>query len=199
MILNRPLFTDSLALAELAAASETERGSMMVGRHLADLAPLEGLAHERARVGTDPTPALAKLADRRRAVEAYAAQYGYGTRHWKPDDQNLRDMAERHGRAPEYVALLVMHQFVHGATEATGDRIAVDDDGSVTVGGSASRGKPLEREIGMHASHSLLHATRSTSVIFGWPEPPELQPLMNEIIAEVKRAREPDGGDASEA
>jgi hypothetical protein len=190
IILERPLFIDSLALAELAASDETQRGSLVIGRILESLQRLCGLQLELARLGSDVTDdPVERHAEIRRMIEEYAAHYGLATRHWRPDDHS-QQMANRHGRAHEYGTLLIAHLYVHGSAIATAGRSLLTADGVIEVGDHAALDKTWKHEIGLFASHSLLHATRSACTIFGWPEPVEVQALIASTAEAAYGARE---------
>jgi hypothetical protein len=188
-MLNRPLFTDSLALAELAAADDKRRGSLVVGWVLGSLQQFRAYFLDRRSRGLDVEDDLKALGEREREATKYARDHGYGTKHWQPDDEAKR-LADAHRRGGEYGAMLVTGMFVHGLTTATSERYWQTDEGVYVVGGSALTPKPWERDVALFASHSMLLAARAVCVMFGWAEPPELDDLFEKLEHEVQRPRE---------
>lgn len=71
--------------------------------------------------------------------------------------------------------------FVHGATTVTADRYVTADDGTVIVGGPATRDMAWERDAGLFASHSMLLAARAACRVFHWPEPSEIASLLTAL------------------
>jgi hypothetical protein len=187
VILGRPLFTDSLALAELAGLDEKQRGSLVVGWALGSWAQMKGYFLDRRARGHDVEAELEAIAERELEVEKYARQHGYDTKHWQPDDHAKR-LADAHGRADEYGALLVAQMFVHGAMTATSERYARTGEGVYVVGGPVRSPRRWERDAGLFASHSMLLAARAVCRVFDWTEPPELGELLRAIREEGERA-----------
>ena len=183
IILGRPLFTDSLALAEFADGSDHDRGSLAVGWILDSIQSLERYYVVSRASGADVWSELTKIGDQRREVQEYAARCGYRTRHWRPDEQ-VKELAEKHGRAPEYGAHLITHMFVHGATTVTSERYVLDDDGNVRISGVRPN-RALERDAGLFAVNSMLHATRAACTAFNWPEPKRLTTLWQELKNQI--------------
>jgi hypothetical protein len=185
VMLGRSLFTESLMLAELAAANETRRAELVVGWWMASLADLEGIVREGEARGDDAPDELAGIAERRTKIERYAADRGVGTRHWKPDEKAL---AAAHGRAAEYIDFRLTHHFVHGSSMAAEQRQSKADDNLVVVGGPGADVDTWGLPAGLSAATSLLHACRAACAIFGLSEPPELEPLLrrvDEAIVEI--------------
>jgi hypothetical protein len=188
--LGRPLFVNSLALQELAAADEKRRGSLMVGWVLAGIQDLENYFRDRESRGDDVSEEMEQIAERRREVVGYASKRGFGTRHWQPDPKGL---ADAHGRGHQYGAMLVTHMFVHGTWAATSEHYSITDEG-VVVGRSTATPKRWERDAGLFASYSMLLAMRAASRIFGWVEPTELDELLASLASLATGRERPDQG-----
>jgi hypothetical protein len=186
VILGRPLFIDSLALAEFAAVDEKQRGSLAVGWMLKSLQHLEGFWLDRQSRGDDVTYELAHMERQRREIQEYASSRGYGTSHWQPDN-HAKGLADKHGRGSEYAGLLVSHMFVQGATTVTSEHYSWTDEGAV-VGGHQSS-KRWERDAGLFASHSMLRGARDAGRVFGWAEPSELHELLESLASLVGAER----------
>jgi hypothetical protein len=186
VILSRPLFIDSLALAEFAAVDEKQRGSLAVGWMLKSLEHLEGYWHDQQSRGDDRTYELAHMERQRREIQEYASSRGYGTKHWQADDHAKR-LADKHGRGSEYAGLLVSHMFVHGARTVTSEHYSWTDEGAVV--GEPQSSKPWERDAGLFASHSMLRGARDACLMFGWTEPPELHELLESLASLVGAER----------
>src|SRR5262245_3311648 len=78
VLLGRPLFNDSLTLAELARVEYSRRAELVIGWKMASLADLEGVAlHQQSR-GDDATEELQWIAEQRAQVEEYARRLGVG-------------------------------------------------------------------------------------------------------------------------
>jgi hypothetical protein len=187
--LTRPLFADSLALAEMAAADEAERKRLVAGRELAAVNDMEGLAREAESRGDDVSAEMAALHERRAHVEEFARSENIKPRPWR-SDQQLKALAHRHGRGDEYMDLRITHLFVHGSPFATRQRYAQTDERIVEVGGHAVDLKAWASPTGLFASHSALHAARAACAIFGWTEPPDLEVLMAEVREELEHMTE---------
>ena len=178
VILGRPLFIDSLALAEFAAVDEKQRGSLAVGWMLASIQHFEGYWLDRQSRGHDVTYELAHMERQRREFQEYASSRGYGTQRWQPH-HHAKDLADKHARGSEYGGYLVSHMFVHGTTTVVSERYSWTDEGAV-VGGPQSS-KRWERDAGLFASHSMLRGARDACRMFGWTEPPELGELLDSL------------------
>jgi hypothetical protein len=180
VILGRPLFTDSLALTEIAAADETGRTELAVRMVMAGIADGEALFRQAKANGDDVETELAALGQERAAVEGYAHRHGLRTGAWRPDEQ-AEDLARRHQRIGEYMDMRVANQFVHGSTKATEQRISMRGD--VTVIGDPTDGlEPWANPTGLFAVHSALCAARAICRILGRVEPRELDALMVELM-----------------
>jgi hypothetical protein len=188
VILGRPLFTDSLALAELASIDEKRRGDLVIGWELGSLDALEGILRDDESRGVDQSDGLAKVAERRSEVEAYARREGFRTRRWQPDD-HAKALADKHGRGDEYSALLLTHLFVHGTTLATAQRYSQVAEDAVEIGGPAVELRVWANDAGLFAAVSTLYAARAICQILGWEEPPELETLLAECEARAERLR----------
>jgi hypothetical protein len=186
VMLDRPLFTDSLALAELAAADDERRGSLFVGWALGGLQQLMGYFLDRRSRGHEVAGELEALAERKREVEKYARDHGYSTKHWQADDDAKR-LADAHGRGSEYGAMLVTGMFVHGARTATSERYLRTEEGVYVVGGPAPTPKSWERDAGLFASRSMLLAARAVCRLFGSAEPTELADVLKKVEQEAQR------------
>lgn len=180
VLLGRPLFTDSLSLAELAAVDDKRRASLVFGWYRAGLADLEGLLRERQSRGDDVAEMLDKLASSRERLETYARERGIETRHWRPDDQ-AKSLADKHGHGDEYIAMRVTDHFVHGSSMAVSQRYSQGADETVVVGGPGADLETLAGDAARFAAHSALHAARAVCRILGWAEPPELEALLARI------------------
>jgi hypothetical protein len=188
VILVRPLFTDSLALAEFAAVDERRRGSLVVGWALWSEQQMRAFFLDRRSRGHDVAAELERIAEREGWIRKYALNRGYGTQRWQPDDHAKR-LAVTHGRASEYSALLVAQMFVHGTTTVTSERYAKTDEGLYVVGGPAPTPRRCERDTGIFASHSMPLAARAACEMFGWTEPSEFGELLDAVRREGQRPR----------
>ena len=178
VILGRPLFTESLMLAEFAAANETRRIELVIGWSLEGLGNLEGIVKEAAARGDDASEELQDIARQRDELKGYARRHGASTLHWKPDEKRL---ADAHGRGQEYIDFRLTHHFVHGSTMAVSHRYSKTDDETVAVGGPAAEVETWSAPAGLFAAFSMLHASRAACRIFGWSEPPKLQALLQRL------------------
>jgi hypothetical protein len=180
-MLGRPLFTDSLMLAEYASANERRRVELVMGWSMASLAAVEGIFLDARRLrGKDVAAALTGLTERRREYEDYARRHGARSRAWRPDD-HAKELALKHGREDEYGAFLVTQQFVHGATSAISARYSKVTEDTVAVGGPAVDLETWGRSAALFAANSMLHAARAGCAIFGWREPPQIDELFEKI------------------
>jgi hypothetical protein len=187
MMLGRPLLTDSLALAELAAADEKRRAELAIGWELATIADLRGANLEGKAQGHDVEEQLSGL-DRYRAWwEEYASSRGLHPKHWQPDADAKR-LATRHGREDEYLDLRMLHHFVHGSTFATAQRYSTRDGLVVMVGGPAAK-EEWAYAAGGSAAQSALYAARAICTILEIDEPPELAALIAEVDAMAEQAK----------
>jgi Family of unknown function (DUF5677) len=178
VLLGRPLFTDSLILAELAAADSKGRAELVVRWSLASLADFEGIYREARARGDEVDVELDQLAEQRKQLEAHARRQALKTRRWTPDEKQL---AEQHGRADEYGAYRLTSHFVHGSTIAVSQRYTKAVDETVMVGGPAAQLEDWALDAGLFGAYSLLHASRAACTIFGWPEPSALDELLQRI------------------
>jgi hypothetical protein len=185
MILNRPLFADALALAEIATVDEAGRKQLALGRQLAGLADMEGVLKEGESRGKDSQEGIDAIAKRRRQAEEFARQENLNLRPWRPDN-HLKDLANKHDRGDEYLDLRITHLFVHGSTTATSQRYSQTGERAIEVGGHAADLKTWANPTGLFAAHSALHAARAACAIFGWTQPPELEVLMAEVREELE-------------
>lgn len=174
VMLTRPLFTESLMLAEFADAGDTQRLELVIGWSLASLADLEGIYLEGKARGDDVTDELRKIADRRAQHHAYARRHNATARHWRPTEKQL---ADKHGRGDELAGFRLAHHFVHGSTMAASQRYSKVAEDTAIVGGPAAELEVWERDAGLFAAYSLLHACRAACRIFQWAEPPSLDEL----------------------
>jgi hypothetical protein len=177
VLLGRPLFTDSLILVELAALDAKGRAELVLGWSLASLADFEGIYRDAQTRGDDVDAELDKLAEQRKQLESDARRQSLKRRRM-PDEKQL---AQRHGRADEYGAYRLTSHFVHGSTMAVSQRYTKADDETVMVGGPAALLEDWALDAGLFGAYSLLHASRAVCHIFGWPEPPELDELLQRI------------------
>jgi hypothetical protein len=181
MILTRPLFTDSLALTEIAAASDKGRDELAVRLNMTGVAQAQGVFLSAKAIGRDDVDELLRtLVEERAEIEEYARIKGLSTKGWQPDD-HAKDLADKHGRSGEYVDMRVTDQFVHGSTKATSQRFKRRDDGTIDVGGAARELEGWANPPGLFAVHSALCAARAACLIFGWTEPTELKALAAEL------------------
>lgn len=181
-MLCRALFVDSLALAELAAADEQRRISLVVGRQLAAIADVEGIFREMQARGEEVSGNLDYVAERRRRVEGYARRHDALTRHWDPDD-HVRALAEKHGRGDEYPSYRMTHHFVHGSAAITEHRASVDDEEVMRIGGPALDVEVWEKPAALFAAYSLALACRAACSTLGYDEPQGLDDLLGGIEA----------------
>jgi hypothetical protein len=187
VILGRPLFTDSLALTELASVDEMRRRSLVVGWTMSGLERLRGALRDQGSRGQDVTSALAALREREAEVRSYASRHGCGMKHWQPDD-HAKELADAHGRGNEYSALLVAQMFIHGTWAATSERYGQTDEGVMVVGGFEREPKRWERDTGLWASVSMIHGARAACRLFRWAEPTELGVLLEQLRQEAQRS-----------
>jgi hypothetical protein len=178
VLLGRPLFTESLMLAELASVDPTRRAELVVGWQTAGLASFRGMVLEARSSGDDVTDELVRLDARKAELERYAARLGVRTRAWKPNEKAL---ADAHGRSDEYSAFRLAHHFVHGSALAASQRYSTIADDTAAVGGPAAQLDPWATDGALFAVYSLLHACRAACRIFDWPEPPQLQRLLDRV------------------
>jgi hypothetical protein len=178
-IMGRPLFSDSLLLAELAASDPITQGSLVVGMSLDGIARHEKYLRAREDEGVDVTAERKRLEEGRRGEERLAREHGYSTKHREPDER-LDLLAARHGRSSEYSTLLLTHQFVHGATGVVLDRVGRDGEKAV-IGTHIAQAKPWVRDFGIFVARSMLHAARALYALLGWTRPPELDALLVEV------------------
>jgi hypothetical protein len=177
----RPLFTDSLVLAETATANETRRIELVVGRRLAALADIEGIFRElQARGDDEVAPNIEYVAEQRRKAEEYARRHGAGTKHWDPSD-DVKGLAERHDRGIEYAGYRMTSHFVHGSPAITQERGSLGDDDVVRVGGPAIKVDVWETASALFAAYSLALACRATCKVLGYPEPDRLNAAIKRI------------------
>ena len=177
----RPLFVDTLALAEIAAADDKRRISLVVGRQLDAIADVEGIFREmQARGDKKVVKNLEHMAERRRRVEEYARRHDASTRHWDPEDQ-VKTLADKHGRGDEYVSYRMTHHFVHGSAAITEHRSSLDDENVARIGGPHLDVEIWERPTAVFAAHCLALACRATCSTFGYDEPQELEDLLRRI------------------
>jgi Family of unknown function (DUF5677) len=188
IILARPLFTDSLALAEIAAADDKGRDELAVRLNMAGVAQGEGLFRSAKPTGVIGDDELRSLAEERAEIEEYARRKGLHTKGWQPD-HHAKSLADKHGRSGEYLDLRVADHFVHGSTKATSQRFKTREDGTIVVSGEAREFDTWANPTGLFAVHSALCAARAACRIFGWAEPPELDALMREL-AEARVAED---------
>jgi hypothetical protein len=189
IMLGRPLFTDSLALAEFAAVDAKRRAELVVGWALGSLTDLEAIFRHARSPEEDASDELAAVRRRRADLHAYARDNGLGTKQWRPDE-HAKTLAEKHGRGDEYAALLVTHQFLHGSTNAVSQRYSKATDDTIDVGGPAAQLDVWASDAGNFAAYSTLHAARAACKIFGWAEPSELAELLAACAPEMDSASE---------
>lgn len=189
VMLGRPLFMDSLALAEFAAVDEKRRGSLAVGWVLASLQRLEHYFRDQESRGHDVSAEIEQLGKRRHEVLTYASEQGFDAKHWYPEG-DPKGLADAHGRGSEYGGLLVTHMFVHGAWTATSEHYSLTEDGVVVIGEPATTPKRWERDAGLFASHSMLLGARAGCRVFGWAEPPGLGELLESVASLAQAERD---------
>ena len=177
----RPMFVDSLALAEIAAADEKRRISLVVGRQLAAIADIEGIFREMQAGGDEAViKNLEHTAERRRRVEKYARRRDASTKHWDPED-HVKTLANKHGRGGEYPSYRMTQHFIHGSAAITEHRSSVDDENIARIGGPHVDVEIWELPTALFAAYSLALACRATCSIFGYDEPKELEDLLRWI------------------
>jgi hypothetical protein len=188
-VLARPLFVDSVALAELAAADEPRRTSLVVGRQLHATADIEGIFMEMQARGDEVAKNLEHVAERRRKVEQYAQRHSASTRHWDPEGQ-IKTLAEKHGRGDEYPSFRLSHHFVHGSAAITESRFSVDDNDVARIGAPHLGVDIWERPTALFRAYSLLLACRATCSIFPYEEPQQLEELLRRIESIIRKTDE---------
>jgi hypothetical protein len=184
--LGRPLFVDSLALVEIAAADDTRRIEMLVGRQLAAIADVEGMFLDMQARGEEVAGNIEHMRERRAKVEAYARRHSVGTKHWEAD-KDIKKLAERHGRGDEYAGYRMTHHFVHGSAAVTEDRSWFDEEDVAHIGGPTTNLEVWEAPAAMLAAYSLALACRATCEILGYKEPDGL----DDLIARIRATQEP--------
>ena len=189
LMLGRPLLTDSLALAELAAADERRRAELVIGWELASVADLRGTNVEGEAQGHDVQEQVAGLDSLRAWLEEYGRNQGVRPKHWKPD-ADVKTLATKHGREDEYLDLRVVQQFVHGSTFATAQRYSTREN-PVIVGGADVETESWAFAAGGSAAQAGLHAARAICTILDLEEPAELTGLLSEVEAMAEQAKTP--------
>lgn len=191
--LNRPLFADSLTIAEVAAASEAKRKRLVVGRETAALNDMEGVLKEQRSLGEDVSRGMSAIAKRRKHVQEFARQEGVEkARLWRPDNQ-LKDLAGKHGRREAYFDLRVTHLFVHGSPFVTRQRVGQTDEGRVVVGGPAVDLASWANPTAYFAAESALHAAAAACDLFGWDEPANFDALATRLRDEKVKYEQEEG------
>ena len=185
VILDRPLFTDSLFLAEYASVDEQRRVELVIGWSKASIASLESLFRDGAADAQTLAARRTQSAARHKELEEYARRHNARSKRWQPDE-HAKDLAIKHGREDGFRTLVVVQQFVHGATSATAGRYSKVAEDTVEVGGPAVDLDSWAEAAGLFAADSMLHATRAACRIFDWQEPLEL----DDLFQQVERAAE---------
>jgi Family of unknown function (DUF5677) len=177
----RPLFVESLVLAEIGAASEARRIELVVGAELASLSDIEGIFREMEARGDDDVAAnIAHVVEQRRELETYARRHGVGTRHWEP---NPKALADTHGRGEDYVAYRMTSHFVHGTPAVARERSSIDGAGVARVGGPAVQTERWETPSALFAVCSLTFACLAICEIRGYAEPAALEGIIERVRA----------------
>jgi hypothetical protein len=188
-MLNRPLVTDSLALAELASSDETRRAELLVGWERKSLANMRGIMLEAEAQDGIGEPGIVKWLDKRSAeVDEYARERDIRGRSWQPDD-HVKELATKHDRLTEYLDVRVSGLFIHGTTFATSLRYSPAEDGRVMVGGPAAQLDQWVVGCGCLAAQSALLASRDFCTILEIEEPPELATLFAELQSLADRIK----------
>jgi hypothetical protein len=180
LILARPAFTDSLALAEYASSNQQRRVELAVGWDLATIASLEGIYKKARAQGDDVSTELGELGERRRQINAFASSERASTRHWQAD-KRVPELAAKHGRAHEYLDYQLLHEVVHGSTFTTSQRYQVDADGDILIGAGIKKAEVWANATALFVATSALHAARAYYAIASIDEPEELGHLLAEI------------------
>jgi hypothetical protein len=179
VILARPLFTDSLVLAELASANETRRADLVVRLILNGINDFENITQEAAANGDDVTDEREWIERQRQEVRAFVAREGLRVpKSWPPAEKTL---AFRHGRRDELLDFRMTHWFVHGSGLVLLQRYTREGEGVVRVGGKAVALEPWRLGTAIFASTSMLYATRAALVIIEREEPPALAAMLDYI------------------
>lgn len=176
LILTRPLFTESLMLLEVAAADEPRRVELVVGWLLGSLADLEGLMREAQARGDDTSGQLTGIAKQRADIDAYARRHSAGTRHWRVD---VKALADKHRGGDGYLDFRMAHHFVHGSTFASEQRYT--RRGEVALIGGPATEPGWAKSAALSAAQSMLFAVRGLCGIVDWPEPAELDRLLERV------------------
>jgi len=172
--LGRSLFTESLMLMELAEANKRRRAELVIGWSLATADDLEGVFREAAAGGEDPADELKAVAKLRADLKEFARELNVRTRRWRPDEKSLAHKHKRDG----HLDFRVAHHFVHGSTLASSQRYLKVGDVTFIV----PRGGWALPSV-LFAAQSLLYAVRAVSTILEFPEPAELDELLQRIEA----------------
>jgi hypothetical protein len=186
----RPMFVDSLALAEIAEADEQRRVSLIAGRQLDAIADIDGIFRELQARGDEVAKNLDHMAERRRKVEQYAYRRDASTRHWNPEDQ-VKALAEKHARGDEYASYRMTSHFVHGSAAITEHRSSVDEEDVARNGAPHLDVEIWERPTAHFGAYSLALASRAVCSIFGYEEPQDLGNLLARIEASQNDSDEP--------
>jgi hypothetical protein len=178
VLLCRPLFTESLMLAELAGATSKRRAELVVGWMMSSLADLRGVLLEAKVRGEEVDEELAALETRSAAITRYADRHGVSTKAWRPNEKQL---ADKHGRGNEYGAFRLTHHFVHGSAMAVSQRYSKGAGDVAFIGGEAASLTIWADDTGLFASLSLLQACKAICEILEWPVPEQVSLLLKRV------------------
>jgi hypothetical protein len=161
-VLQRPLFEDSLRLAEFSGSSEAERIALMASWRRIGLKKVDGLAQKAARDGAvDDAAALrTHVMDELNKIDAALKR----RRVTAKDFMNAEKAAVAFGREDDYPAYEMSHQAVHGNDLVHLISRETNDEGVLIIG------KPKQQyvdAIAEWAAHSGLHLTRSFHMLTG--------------------------------
>jgi hypothetical protein len=161
-VLQRPLFEDSLRLAELSTGSEVERIALIANWRRIGLKKVDGLRRKAARDGAVNDAAALKthVADELNKIDTAIKRRGVAAK----DFMKVENAAVMFGREDDYPAYEMSHQAVHGNDLVHLISRETDNEGVLIIG------KPRRQyvdAIAEWAARSGLHLARSFHMLTG--------------------------------
>ena len=178
LLLARPLFTDSLRLAELAE-HESRRPQLILGWMNRSIEELKGLFRHSAKIGLDKNPEQieAKLADHQKDILSLRAKYHVSK---LAKFRSEADAASRYGRGDDFWTFLLSHEIIHGSDAAFLFRRSPVKDGHMHLLAQTEDPKLLDA-IGAYSALSMMMAIDATSKILGWSLPQDFSQLREQL------------------
>jgi hypothetical protein len=175
MALARPLFTDSLRLAELAEAGD-ERREIILGEMNQGIQERIDLLREAERLGIEENAArqIQTQEDQRKSLLRYQERHGVGKLKRFTTEKN---MTHRCGRQEEYWAYRLSHHMVHGSDVALTYRRRPLEKGYLACS-VRDMDEMSSIGFGAFAAKSMLLSARAVARIFACQEPEEFGPLL---------------------